>query len=414
MEAYFLLLTVFGAVVILTAWLPRLLDRLPLSLPMVCIGIGFVLVWTPFSPVTWVNPLENRYLTERLTEFVVIIALMGAGLKLDRPVSWRGWETSWRLVGIAMPLTIAGITLLGWTVLGLGVASALLLGAALSPTDPVLASDIQVGPPHSDNEDEVRFALTSEAGLNDGAAFPFVHLAVALAVSHASGVPFLTEWFLVDVVWKIASGVGIGWLGGKVMAYITFRLLSAPNDGLVALGITCLAYGSTELLHGYGFLSVFITAVAFRSFERKHQYHTRLHEFSEQIERLVMMILLVCFGAAIGEGSIFAGLTWEVVLMALLILFVVRPVSGWLCLANHPAPPSQKAAIAFFGIRGLGSFYYLAYALGQAEFEQAQTLWVTVCFVVISSIFTHGVLATPTMRLVDHQTRRRTFRKSSE
>ena len=313
-----------------------------------------------------------------------------------------------------MPLTIAGITLLGWTVLGLGVASALLLGAALSPTDPVLASDIQVGPPHSDNEDEVRFALTSEAGLNDGAAFPFVHLAVALAVSRTSGEPFLTDWFLVDVVWKIISGVGIGWLGGRVMAYLTFRLLSAPNDGLVALGITCLAYGSTELLHGYGFLSVFITAVAFRSFERKHEYHTRLHEFSEQIERLVMMILLVCFGAAIGEGSIFAGLTWEVVLMALLILFIVRPISGWLCLVNHPAPPSEKAAIAFFGIRGLGSFYYLAYALVQAEFEQAQTLWVTVCFVVISSIFTHGVLATPTMRLVDYQTRRRTFRKSTE
>ena len=193
---------------------PEASERLPLSLPMVCIGIGFVLVWTPFSPVTWVNPLENRYLTERLTEFVVIIALMGAGLKLDRPVSWRGWETSWRLVGIAMPLTIAGIALLGWTVLGLGVASALLLGAALSPTDPVLASDIQVGPPHSDNEDEVRFALTSEAGLNDGAAFPFVHLAIALAVSHTSGEPFFTDWFLVDVVWKIASGVSIGWLAG--------------------------------------------------------------------------------------------------------------------------------------------------------------------------------------------------------
>ena len=127
--------------------------------------------------------------------------------------------------------------------------------------------------------------MTSEAGLNDGAAFPFVHLAVALAVSRTSGEPFLTDWFLVDVVWKIISGVGIGWLGGRVMAYLTFRLLSAPNDGLVALGITCLAYGSTELLHGYGFLSVFITAVAFRSFERKHEYHTRLHEFSEQIER---------------------------------------------------------------------------------------------------------------------------------
>ena len=108
---------------------------------------------------------------------------MGAGLKLDRPVSWRGWESSWRLLGIAMPLTIAGIAFLGWTILGLGIGAALLLGAVLAPTDPVLASDIQVGPPQSGKEDEVRFALTSEAGLNDGAAFPFVYLAIAIALS---------------------------------------------------------------------------------------------------------------------------------------------------------------------------------------------------------------------------------------
>ena len=100
--------------------------------------------------------------------------------------------------------------------------------------------------------------------------------------------------------------------------------------------------------------------------------------------------------------------------MALLILFVVRPISGWLCLANYPAPPSEKAAIAFFGIRGLGSFYYLAYALGQAEFERPETLWVTVCFVVISSIFMHGVLVTPTMKLVDRRSRRRTLGKRTE
>ncbi|TIU23840.1 MAG: sodium:proton antiporter, partial [Mesorhizobium sp.] len=243
MQSNALLLAVFGAIVLLTAWLPMFLRKLPLSLPMVCIGIGVLLVWSPFSPLVGVNPLENRILTERLTELVIIVALMGAGLKLDRPVSWRGWESSWRLLGIAMPLTIAGIAFLGWSILGLGLAAALLLGAALAPTDPVLASDIQVGPPQSGKEDDVRFALTSEAGLNDGAAFPFVYLAIAIALSSASGEPFFSRWLAVEVLWKIAAGVGIGWLGGKVMGYLTFHLpkrsgLSETKDGFVALGIT--------------------------------------------------------------------------------------------------------------------------------------------------------------------------------
>ena len=413
MQSYSLLLAAFGAVVLLTAWMPVLLKRLPLSLPIVCIGIGVLLVWFPVFPIVWLNPLEHRYLTERLTEFVVIVALMGAGLKLDRPMSWRGWETSWRLLGIAMPLTIAAITLLGWQILGLNFAAALLLGAALAPTDPVLASDVQVGPPQSGKEDEVRFALTSEAGLNDGAAFPFVYLAIAIALSNASGQPFFGDWLLIDVVWRTAAGVGIGWLGGKVMGYLTFRLpnragISEPKDGLVALGITCLAYGSTELLHGYGFLAVFIAATAFRSVERRHTYHKNLHDFTEQIERLLMMVLLVCFGAAIAEGSIFRALSWGVIGTAALILVVVRPLTAWMGLVGYVLPPLEKGVIAFFGIRGLGSFYYITYALGQAEFEQSQILWVTVCFVVLCSILMHGVLVTPIMRRLDGESRLRT------
>lgn len=112
MEIYILLLAVFGAVVLLTAWLPMLLKELPLSLPIVCIVIGMLLVWSPLFPLIAANPLENRLVTERLTEFVVIVSLMGAGLKLDRALSWRGWESTWRLLGIAMPLTIVAITLL--------------------------------------------------------------------------------------------------------------------------------------------------------------------------------------------------------------------------------------------------------------------------------------------------------------
>ncbi len=216
------------------------------------------------------NPLENRYITERMTEFVVIVALMGAGLKLDRPVGWRSWMITWRLIGIAMPLTIAGIALLGWELLGLGLASALLLGAALAPTDPVLASDVQVGPPQSGEEDDVRFALTSEAGLNDGLSFPFVYLAIAISLSHVTGEPWLRQWLLVDVVWKLAAGIGVGWLVGKVMGYLTFRLpkraqLSRSGDGFVALGITCLGYGLTELANGYGFVGVFVAALTLRS-----------------------------------------------------------------------------------------------------------------------------------------------------
>ena len=407
MDSYFLLLAVFGAVALLTAWLPLILKNLPLSLPMVCIGIGALLVLSPFSPIVGMNPLENRYLTERLTEFVVIVSLMGAGLKLDRPIGLRRWGSTWRLLGIAMPLTIGGIALLGWAGLGLGLAAALLLGAALAPTDPVLASDVQVGPPQSGKEDEVRFALTSEAGLNDGAAFPFVYLAIAVALSQASREPFLADWLLIDVLWKIVAGLVIGWIGGKVMGFLAFQLpnrtgLSETRDGFAALGITCLAYGTTELANGYGFLAVFVSALALRSVERRHHYHESLHIFAEQIERLLMMVLLVCFGAAIAEGSIFAALSWPIVAVTALALFVVRPLSAWISLAGSPVTSREKAAISFFGIRGLGSFYYVAYALGQADFEEAPIIWVTVCSMVLVSIIIHGVLVTPVMRHLDH------------
>jgi sodium/hydrogen antiporter len=407
---YALLLAAFGALVLAAAWLPLMLEKLPLSLPMICIVVGFLSVWVPYFPEIEANPLADRYLTERLTEFAVIVALMGAGLKLDRPISWRGWQASWRLVGIAMPLTIMGIALLGWSLLGLSMASALLLGAALAPTDPVLASDVQVGPPQSEEEDDVRFALTSEAGLNDGAAFPFVFLAIAIAHNSVSGEPFLQHWFAIDVLWKIAIGLSVGWLGGKIMGYLAFRLpkktgLSETKDGFVALGVTCLAYGTTELAHGYGFLAVFVSAVALRSVERRHSYHRSLHDFSDQIERLLMVVVLVCFGMAIADGAVFGAFTWPVAATSAIVIFVIRPLAGYLCLCGYAVPREEKAVIAFFGIRGLGSFYYLAFALGQAEFAEPQMLWVTVCTVVLASIIIHGISVTPIMQRLDAQGR---------
>jgi len=408
MDPYIILLSGAGFVVLLTAWLPMLFKELPLSLPMVCVGLGVLVFVLPAAPGVAPHPSEYLKLTERLTEFVVIVALMGAGLKLDRALSWKGGALTWRLLGIAMPLTIVVLAGLAHALLGVGLAAALLLGAVLAPTDPVLASDIQVGPPDQGVEDEVRFALTSEAGLNDGLAFPFVNLAIALALAAQTGQDWFADWAAVDVVWKLAAGLAIGWAVGRALGWLTFRLpnranLSDTGDGFVALGIMALSYGLTELAHGYGFLAVFVAAVAFRSTERHHHYIEKLHEFIEQLERLLMVLLLVVFGAALGGGGVLRGVTWPVVAFVVLALFLVRPAIGWLSLLGRKEPADEKAVIAFFGIRGIGSAYYLAYALGRADFESPNLLWSAVALTMLVSIVLHGVTVTPVMLYLDRR-----------
>src|SRR3954447_18482205 len=208
MDPYIVVLAGFGGLVLVTAWLPMVLKEAPLSLPIVCVAIGAALFAIPGVPGVAPHPQDHLPVVERLTELVVIISLMGAGLKIDRVLGWRSWIITWRLLGLSMPLTIIGLALLAYALLGLGAATALLLAAALAPTDPVLASDIQVGPPGSGEEDETRFSLTSEAGLNDSLAFPFVNLAIALALNDALVGDWAWEWLAIDVVWKLAAGVG--------------------------------------------------------------------------------------------------------------------------------------------------------------------------------------------------------------
>src|SRR3954451_760923 len=406
MDPYIVVLAGFGALVLLTAWLPMLLKEAPLSLPIVCVGIGAALFAVPGVPGAAPHPQDHLPVVERLTELVVIISLMGAGLKIDRLLGWRSWIITWRLLGLSMPLTIIGLALLAYALLGLGAATALLLAAALAPTDPVLARDIQVVPPGSGEEDETRFALTSEAGLNDGLAFPFVHAAIAIALASQTGEPWAWRWFSVSVVWKLGAGIVVGYLVGRALGWLMFHVpnrakLSRTGDGFVALGITCLAYGLTEMAHGYGFLAVFVAALALRSAERDHEYHEKLHGFAEELERLLMMALLVVFGGALTDGDLFQALTWEAVAFGLLALFVVRPLSGWIALAGTACSYNERAVISFYGIRGLGSVYYMSYALQKGSFEAPDLLWSTLAFIVLVSILLHGATVTPVMRHLD-------------
>ena len=408
MDPYIGLLIGFGILVVLIAWLPMLLKELPLSLPILCIAFGALVFAIPGMPGVLSHPQEQLKLTERLTEFVVIVALMGAGLKLDRSLSWKTSRTTFRLLAFAMPFTILALTFLAQALLGFGIAAALLLAAALAPTDPVLASDVQVGPPQQgEEEDEVRYALTSEAGLNDGLAFPFVNLAIALALISQNSGSWFVEWVMIDVVWKLAAGVGVGVLVGRLLGWLTFRLpnrarLSRTGDGFVALGITMVAYGLTEVIHGYGFIAVFVAAIAFRSVEQEHDYHEKLHDFIEQLERLLMMALLVLLGGAVSTAGLLNYVDWRVAVFALFTLFAIRPLAAWFSLLGRPEPLREKAVISFFGIRGLGSVYYLSYGLGHAEFEAAGVLWSTVTLVILLSVLLHGTTVTPVMRRLDH------------
>jgi NhaP-type Na+/H+ or K+/H+ antiporter len=389
--------------VLLVGWTPVLLRRLPLSLAILCVIIGvaaFQWEGLGFNP----DPRTYDTVTERLAELVVIISLMGAGLKIDRPLGWRRWSVTWRLLIVAMPVTIAAVAFLGVQMLGFSLAVALLFGAAMAPTDPVLASDVQTGPPKSGEDGEVRFGLTSEAGLNDALAFPFVNLAIVAAAGGLASAGAMAEWAAIDVVWKLAAGGLIGWAAGRLLGWVTFAVLharlSGTGDGLVALGATFLAYAAAETAHGYGFLAVFICALTFRSRERSHDFHGEMHDFAEQIERLLMMLVLVLFGGALANGLL-DSLTWIDVGAALLILFVVRPIAAYAALIGSPHPRRDRALLAFLGIRGIGSVYYVAYGLNHGEFGSSERLWAIAGLVILGSILVHGATSTPLMRWID-------------
>jgi sodium/hydrogen antiporter len=419
-----LVYVVAGASLLLAIVLPAMLDRWAVSAPMVLVAVGIVIGLTPLPDGLPLDPQENRAAIEHVTELAVLVALMGVGLAIDRPLelrnraSWRRWSPTWRLLGITMPLCIAGVALLGWGA-GLAPAAALLLGAVLAPTDPVLASDVQVaGPQTGDHEvdeaDELRFTLTSEAGLNDGLAFPFVYAAILLATEGAVR-HWALEWVFFYLIGKVALGVLAGLLVGRVLAYVAFRSASPSlrvaerGESLLALAALITAYGVGEVVHGYGFLAVFVCAMTFRSAERDHDYHAAMHEVAERLERLLTLFVLLVLGIALTRGLL-ASLDWRGVAIGLALIFLVRPAAGLLGLAPlgsriSPLTGPQRWAAAFFGVRGVGSIYYLAYAAGEVEEFGADWLWSTVGFTIVASVLVHGALASPVMRRVDPEAR---------
>jgi sodium/hydrogen antiporter len=416
---------IIGALLILMALIGSVLKRLPLSTGVIYLLIGFALGPEGLALIQ-LEPLASSQLLKLIAEVAVLVSLFSVGLKLRVHPYDRTWHLPVRLAVIAMLATIALLALVGAIALDLPLGAAILLGAILAPTDPVLASDVQVQNPSE--RDRVRFSLTGEGGLNDGIAFPFVMLGLGLLGLHDLG-PYGVRWLAVDVVWATVAGLGSGWLCGFLVGRLVIHLRREYSGALgleefLALGLIAFAYGFALLIQSYGFLAVFAAGLALRRIEhvtsgvkpieiivevanpeaerevathpdKAPVYMTQaLLSFNSQLERIVEVGVVLLLGVLLSARYWAFDALW----FAPLLFLVIRPVSVVLGLTGSPTPKSHRRLIAWFGIRGIGSLYYLMYAIQQRlATELAEYLASLVLTVVAASIIVHGISATPLM-----------------
>jgi len=395
-SSYHLLLVGLGLAVLLAYWLPRLFSAREPAAAGLLIGLGLaVFAWAPGTPSA-LNPLTIPLPWEIVSELCVIVGLFGVGLRIDKLMDLERWWPTFRLLAIAMPLTILAVATLGWTLGAMTLGGGLLLGAVLAPTDPVLAGDLQVGKPNEGQEHLVRRTLTAEAGLNDGLAFPFVYLALAIATAGGLEASGFMEWLWRDVAYRIALGAISGLLIGRLLAFLLFECprenaLAKTEAGVFAMAGVFLAYGLTELVEGYGFIAVFIAGLTLRRTETEHEYHGRLHDFSENIEHALTAVLLIALGASL--PALLGSLTLSGAIIAIALIVIVRPLMGWLSLLGSKLRGRQRMVVAVYGVRGVGSIYYLSYAGSHMEMHNEAELWAITALTVTLSTVLHGFSA---------------------
>lgn len=415
-----------GALLLVMGVTPTLLKRLPVTPAMLYLAVGMFMGPTVLGAFSF-NPLQQSALLEVLTEVAVLISLFSAGVKMPVPFRFRQWRAPLVLATVSMTLTVGLVSAFGVWALGLPLGAAILLGAIVAPTDPVLATDVQSR--HPGDRDQLRFTLTCEAGLNDGSAFPFVMLGLGLLGLHNLGANGV-QWVLVDVVWATAGGIAIGVVCGVLLARVGWWLRGAPQrhellDDFLGLGLIGVVYGISEWSSAWGFLAVFFAAVALRQTEMRlarrdrevvpaaapldpadapHTEDERPETvsrgalvFKEHLERLSELMLVLLLG-----GSLyFDSWSWPAVALALFLFFVARPLSVFIGLLGTRAIAPVRGMTAWFGVRGIGSLYYLMYAIqhGLPEPLALQLMQLTL-IVVTLSIVLHGISVKPLMAQV--------------
>lgn len=401
-DIYILNLMGIGLLLLFTTLGSGWISRLPVSYALIYLVVGIFLGPYGFKLVE-IRP-EAEFL-ERLAEFVVLISLFSCGLKMKRPLKIQAWTSPVRLIGILMPISIFAVAAIAHGVLQVDFGHALLLGAILAPTDPVLASEVQLSNPN--DRDELRFGLTSEGGLNDALAFPFVYFGLHW-IKDSNWQNWWWQWLSVDLIWAIAIGVVMGIVVTKTVVNIDKRIQKIrPSDNLiedfVALGIILLTYSLTEQINGYGFLAVFVAGiVAQRSYHNLEKKSSQL-EFTETIEKLFEIGTILLLGSLIRIEPVLQFLP-QSLLVAGSLLFLIRPIGAWISTLGANYRLGQRLLFGWFGIRGIGSIYYLCYALGEGLKGGVgeQIAWITLSTVVFSIVL-HGISATPIMSWYEKQ-----------
>ncbi|MNK44893.1 K(+)/H(+) antiporter NhaP [compost metagenome] len=398
--------------------------RLPLTSAMAYLGVG-LLLGPMFLGLFSFDLVQQAPLLETLTEIAVLISLFSAGVKMPVPFSLARWLPSLRLAWLSMAISVALVAAFACLVLGLPLGAGILLGAILAPTDPVLATDVQLR--HAGDREQLRFMLTSEAGMNDGSGFPFVMLGLGLLGLHELG-PHGVTWLWRDLVWASAGAIALGAAGGALLAWLGWQVRAkepkhAMLDDLAALGLIALVYGVSTWLHAWGFLAVFFAGVALRQTELRlagapkdrhgllqaEETHAvsanRPHDsdvtltvsgeslvFKEHLERLSELTLVLLLGGAVTA----AAWSWQAWSVALFLLLVARPASVMLGLLASGTSMRLRGLAAWFGVRGIGSLYYLSYAIAHGLADgMARELADITLVVVILSIVAHGLTVKP-------------------
>lgn len=426
---------VAGALLIAMTLGGSFIARLPLSSAMLYLGVGVAISPIGLALVK-LDAMKNALLLERLTEVAVLVSLFTCGMKLE--FRWRDgrWRIPVQLATVSMLLTVAAVTALGVYMLNLPLGAAVLLGAILAPTDPVLASDVQVSNPG--DRDRLRFGLTGEGGLNDGTAFPFVMLGLGLLGLHELG-DGGWRWWAVDVAWAVAGGLALGWLlgtlVGRAILYLRMRHREAlGSDEFIALGLIGLTYGLALLSHTYGFLAVFAAGLALRRIDEPHvrpqapapaddgaqalspaeqeasgaeapaHMMRAVERFNSQLESFVEVAIVLAVGVLVATTRFRTEVLWFIPVLFL----VIRPAAVYLGLLGTPVKGTQRRLIGWFGIRGIGSLYYLLYAINHhIERALAQQLLSITLAVVVASVVAHGVSVTPLMKRYEARKGRR-------
>lgn len=399
-----------------------LLKRSPFTSAIIYLAVG-ILVGPTVLDLFHFNPLKQSALLEALTEVAVLISLFSAGVKMPGPFSFSRWRAPVLLATVSMVITVALVAAFAYYVMGLPLGAGVLLGAILAPTDPVLATDVQIR--HPGDRDRLRFTLTCEAGMNDGSAFPFVMLGMGLLGLHELG-DFGLNWVLVDVLWATFAGIGVGVVAGAALARLGWKLRREPFkhellDDFLGLGLIGVVYGLAVLLHAWGFLAVFFAAVALRQTEMKlaKAAHDALGVpedpasadtdaspepppmvsegslvFKEHLERLSEVLLILLIGGTLFIDS----WSWPAVGLALFVFMVARPLSVVAGLAGTRTPWRIRALTGWFGVRGIGSLYYLMYAIQQGLPEALALQLIQLTLIVVTlSILLHGTSVKPLM-----------------